>query len=86
MIRGLCRSDLGNVEALVGEAICPAWCGQPAPGGGVQHWIPAPGTSGDATASNSQATYGQWKSSNCRVYPPVFELNVPEQIDPERVI
>ncbi|MDS4026547.1 MAG: VIT domain-containing protein [Candidatus Contendobacter sp.] len=59
--------------------------GQPAPKGGVQHWNAQTGTSGGATAKNSQAAYGQWEVEQLPAYPPVFELNVPEQIDPERV-
>ena len=65
-----------------GAGVAP---GQPAPGGGVQHWTAQTGTSGDATASNSQTAYGQWEIQQLPAYPPVFELNVPEQIDPQRV-
>ncbi len=65
-----------------GAGVAP---GQPAPKGGVQRWNAQTGTSGGATAKNSQAAYGQWEVEQLPAYPPVFELNVPEQIDPERV-
>ncbi|MFO1424228.1 MAG: VIT domain-containing protein [Candidatus Competibacteraceae bacterium] len=65
-----------------GAGVAP---GQPAPKGGVQHWNAQTGTSGGATAKNSQAAYGQWEVEQLPAYPPVFELNVPDQIDPERV-
>ncbi|MFZ1828686.1 MAG: VIT domain-containing protein [Candidatus Competibacteraceae bacterium] len=65
-----------------GAGIAP---GQPAPKGGVPHWNGQTGTSGGATAANSQTAYGQWEIEQLPAYPPVFELNVPEQIDPERV-
>ncbi|MFZ4790298.1 MAG: VIT and vWA domain-containing protein [Candidatus Competibacteraceae bacterium] len=65
-----------------GAGIAP---GQPASPGGVQHWKASTGTSGNATAANSQTAYGQWEVEQLPAYPPVFELNVPEQIDPERV-
>ncbi|HHW77059.1 MAG TPA: VWA domain-containing protein [Xanthomonadaceae bacterium] len=65
-----------------GAGVAP---GQPASNGGVQHWNAQTGTSGGATARNSQTAYGQWEVEELPAYPPVFELNVPEQIDPERV-
>ncbi|MFZ1643702.1 MAG: VIT domain-containing protein [Candidatus Contendobacter sp.] len=65
-----------------GAGVAP---GQTAPKGGIQHWNAQTGTSGGATAKNSQAAYGQWEVEQLPAYPPVFELNVPEQIDPERV-
>ncbi|MDG4595913.1 MAG: VWA domain-containing protein, partial [Candidatus Contendobacter sp.] len=65
-----------------GAGVAP---GQPAPKGGVQHWNAQMGTSGGATAKNSQTAYGQWEVEQLPAYPPVFELNVPDQIDPERV-
>ena len=65
-----------------GAGVAP---GQPAAPGGVQHWNATTGTSGGATAANSQTAYGQWEVQQLPAYPPVFELNVPEQIDPERV-
>ncbi|HRX61925.1 MAG TPA: VIT domain-containing protein [Candidatus Competibacter sp.] len=65
-----------------GAGVAP---GQPAPKGGVQHWNAQTGTSGGATAKNSQTAYGQWEVEQLPAYPPVFELNVPDQIDPERV-
>ena len=65
-----------------GAGVAP---GQPAAPGGVQHWNATTGTSGNATAANSQTAYGQWEVQQLPAYSPVFELNVPEQIDPERV-
>ncbi len=65
-----------------GAGVAP---GQPAPRGGVQHWNAQTGTSGGATAKSSQTAYGQWEVEQLPAYPPVFELNAPEQIDPERV-
>lgn len=65
-----------------GAGVAP---GQAAAPGGVQHWNASTRTSGNATAADSQTTYGQWEVEQLPAYPPVFELNVPEQIDPERV-
>ena len=65
-----------------GAGVAP---GEAAPKGGVQHWNAQTGTSGGATAKNSQTGYGQWEIEQLPAYPPVFELNAPEQIDPERV-
>ncbi len=59
--------------------------GEAAPRGGVQHWNAQTGTSGGATGKNSQTAYGQWEIEQLPAYPLVFELNVPDQIDPERV-
>ncbi|MBK8185088.1 MAG: VWA domain-containing protein [Candidatus Competibacteraceae bacterium] len=65
-----------------GAGVAP---GEPTPQGGVQHWNPQTGTAGGATAGNSQTQYGQWEVEQLPAYPPVFELNAPEQIDPDRV-
>ena len=65
-----------------GAGVAP---GQAAPKGGVQHWNAQTGTSGGVTGKNSQTAYGRWEIEQLPAYPPVFELNVPEQIDPERV-
>jgi Ca-activated chloride channel family protein len=65
-----------------GAGVAP---GQPAPHGGVQHWNATTGVSGGATTAHSQTAYGQWEVEQLPAYPPVFELNAPEQIDPERV-
>jgi Ca-activated chloride channel family protein len=77
------------VPLVVGPRYQPQGAGvapdQPAPKGGVRHWSAGTGTAGGATAANSQTPYGQWEIEQLPAYPPVFELNVPEQIDPERV-
>jgi len=77
------------IPLVVGPRYQPQGAGvapdQPAPKGGVQHWSAGTGTAGGATAANSQTPYGQWEVEQLPAYPPVFELHVPEQIDPERV-
>lgn len=65
-----------------GSGVAP---GEAAPRGGVQHWDAQTGTSGGATRADSKASYGQWEVEQLPAYPPVFELNAPAQIDPERV-
>ena len=65
-----------------GSGVAP---GEAAPRGGVQHWNAQTGTSSGATGKNSQTAYGQWEIEQLPAYPPVFELNAPDQIDPERV-
>ncbi|HRF43541.1 MAG TPA: VIT and VWA domain-containing protein, partial [Candidatus Competibacteraceae bacterium] len=65
-----------------GAGVAP---GEPMLRGGVQHWNAQTGTASGAAAAHSQTAYGQWEVEQLPAYPPVFELNVPEQIDPERV-
>ena len=65
-----------------GAGVAP---GETAPRGGVQHWNAQTGASGSATGKTSQTAYGQWEIEQLPAYPPVFELNAPDQIDPERV-
>jgi Ca-activated chloride channel family protein len=69
-----------------GAGVAP---GETEPKGGVQHWNANTSVAGAATATatavDSQRRYGQWEVEQLPAYPPVFELNAPEQIDPERV-
>ena len=65
-----------------GAGVAP---GEAAPRGGIRHWDAKTAISSDATRSDSQAAYGQWEVEQLPAYPPVFELNAPDQIDPERV-
>ncbi|MBK9950109.1 MAG: VWA domain-containing protein [Candidatus Competibacteraceae bacterium] len=77
------------VPLVVGPRYQPQGAGvapnEAAPRGGIQHWGAKTGTSGGATRADSKAAYGQWEVEQLPAYPPVFELNAPDQIDPERV-
>lgn len=77
------------IPLVVGPRYQPQGAGvapdEPMLPGGVHHWNAQTGTSGGAAAAHSQTAYGQWEVEQLPAYPPVFELNVPEQIDPERV-
>ena len=77
------------IPLVVGPRYQPQGAGvapdQPASPGGVQHWNARTGTAGDATAAASKTAYSQWEVEQLPAYPPAFELNAPEQIDPERV-
>ncbi|NJN45638.1 MAG: VWA domain-containing protein [Candidatus Competibacteraceae bacterium] len=55
--------------------------------GGVSHWnvTNPPALAGGATGADSRTAFGQWELEELPAYPPVFGLNIPDTIDPDRV-
>jgi Ca-activated chloride channel family protein len=55
--------------------------------GGVPRWQlqDPPPLAGGAVAADSRAGFGRWELQQLPVYPPVSAMEIPDQIDPERV-
>ena len=71
------------IPLLVGPRFQPSADGDD--GGEVPRWRPATSLSDDERSADSAVSFNRWELEALPAYPPVGELDVPEQIDAERV-